>query len=136
MLKIMLFFHVLGAIGMGFYLVLPFLLQKRFLQSRSVLQVLYRLNFLTQWILVVQLLTGGYLYSQAVYSTLWISLVVAAYFGVGAFGGLFGYYIRHFLKSPDRFEVKSWMQTVRFHALFTTAFIFLVILLMMFPAGI
>ncbi|MDN4594683.1 hypothetical protein [Polycladomyces subterraneus] len=118
---------------MGFYLLLPFLLQKMFIQKRSVLQVLYRMNFITQWILVVQLFTGGYLYTQGEYSTRWTILVALTYVAIGAFGGLFGYHIRHFLKSPGQYELEPWMRKVRFLAILTTVSMFMIIVLMLFP---
>jgi H+/Cl- antiporter ClcA len=133
---IILFFHVLGAIGMGFYLLLPFLLQKVFIQKRSVLHVLYRANFVTQWILVAQLLTGGYLYTQGEYSARWTVFIAITYVAIGAFGGLFGYQIRHFLKSPSQYELEPWMRKIRFLAVLTTVSFFMIIVLMLFPHGV
>ncbi|WP_139179424.1 hypothetical protein [Lihuaxuella thermophila] len=133
MIRIILFFHVLGAVGMGFYLVLPFFLQRMVLQNRSVLHVLYWLNFLSQWILVVQLFTGGYLYTKGEYSAQWTILVALAYLAIGGFGGMFGYHIRHFLKSPRKYELEPWMRKVRFFGLLTAVSMFMIVVLMLFP---
>jgi H+/Cl- antiporter ClcA len=94
------------------------------------------MNFLTQWILVVQLFTGGYLYTQGEYSARWTILVALAYVSIGAYGGLFGYYIRHFLKSPSQYELKPWMRKVRFLAILTTVSMLMIIVLMLFPYGV
>ncbi|WP_169713770.1 hypothetical protein [Paludifilum halophilum] len=131
--RIMLFFHVLGAVGMGFYLLLPFFLQKAFLEKRPVLHVLYWMNFITQWVLVIQLFSGGYLYFKGSYSFLWIILVFITYMSIGGFGGLFGYYIRKYHHSPQDFTFHLWIRKVRIHAIFASITMLLILVLMLFP---
>jgi hypothetical protein len=99
---------------MGFYLILPFFLTSTFIQSTSSLQLLYRVNFIIQWILVAQLLTGGYLYSQGTYSMLWTVLMIIIFLGIGAFGGIFGYYVRHFMRVTDPSEFQPWIKKFAF----------------------
>lgn len=117
---------------MGFYLILPFFLKEAYLQKTSVLQLLYRVNFIIQWILVAQFLTGGYLYSQGTYSTLWSLLMMIIFLAIGAFGGMFGYSIRHFLQTANPSELPSWIKKIRFHAVFTSITFLIIILLMVY----
>lgn len=134
--KLMMFFHVLGAVGMGFYLLLPFFLQKTFLQERSVLRAMYWMNFISQWVLVAQFFSGGYLYIQGNYSLHWMIWVIVVYTGIGAFGGMFGYHIRKFLNSPTPPGFKPWARKVRLHGILSTIFLSFIIFLMLFPHGI
>lgn len=117
---------------MGFYLILPFFLTATFLQKSSALQLLYRVNFIIQWILVAQLLTGGYLYSQGTYSMLWTVLMIIIFLGIGAFGGMFGYYVRHFMRVPNPSEFQPWIKKIRIHAIFTSITFWIIIFLMVF----
>jgi hypothetical protein len=132
--RIMLFLHLLGAVGMGFYLLLPFFLRKTWLQNRGVLQVYYWMNFTVQWILVAQFVTGLIMYLQGNYPVLWIILVAVVFTGVGAFGGMFGYHCR---KAPPSFEEDrtGWLKKVRFHAILTSICMYLILVLMKFPYG-
>ncbi|MCH5584922.1 hypothetical protein MK805_08040 [Shimazuella sp. AN120528] len=132
MTQFILLTHILGAIGMGFYLILPFCLKEAFLQKTSILQLLYRANFVIQWILVAQLFTGGYLYSQVTYSMLWTFLMMIIFLAIGAFGGMFGYYTRHFLQTSDPSEFPSWIKKIRFHAICTSITFLVIIILMVF----
>ncbi|MFD1427557.1 hypothetical protein [Kroppenstedtia sanguinis] len=136
MAKLMLFFHVIGAVGMGFYLLLPFFLQKVFLQERSVLHAMYWTNFITQWVLVVQFFSGGYLYIRGEYPFHWMIGVAVIFTAIGGFGGMFGYHIRKYLNSPTPPEFKPWSRKVRLHGVLTTVSMFFIIFLMLFPHGI
>ncbi|SMO86614.1 hypothetical protein SAMN06264849_11086 [Melghirimyces algeriensis] len=136
LVQITIYFHVLGAVAMGFYLLLPFFLQKALLQNRSVLHVFYWMNFISQWVLVIQLLTGGYLYMLGDYSLMWIISVSVVYTAIGAFGGLFGYHIRKFLQSSSPSALDPWMRKVRFHAILTTVSMLVMMILMLFPYAI
>lgn len=120
---------------MGFYLLLPFFMQKKYLQKRPVLQLLYWVNFITQWILVIQLFTGGYIYFKGNYPFLWIVLVAIAYLAIGAFGGMFGYYARKYPESSNQDAYRQWLAKMRFHAILTTISMFFIIILMMYPYG-
>lgn len=130
--QFILFLHVLGAIGMGFYLLLPLFLRVKILENRPVLHVFYWLNFTVQWILVAQFLTGIYLIYIGNYSLLWIVLVAIVFTGIGAFGGMFGYYIRKFLKTNDAME-GHWLKKIRFHGLLTSICMFFIVILMLYP---
>ena len=87
-----LFLHLLGAVGMGIYLVLPFLVG-RIMQLSSEGQAgfadgIMGANRLAQICLVLQLLTGLFLMSLKNYSVLWTALTLVLMLGIGALGGV------------------------------------------------
>ena len=87
-----LFLHAVGAVGMGIYLVLPFLVG-RIMQLSSEGQAgfadgLLAANRVAQICLVLQLLTGLFLMTLADYSVLWTTLTLLLMLGIGAFGGI------------------------------------------------
>jgi len=92
MFTVMLFLHVVGAAGLGFYLVLPFLVGRASKLAgtgqEGLAEGLHTGNRIAQYFLVLQLLTGGYLVSQADYSVLWMVLSVVLFLAVGALGGI------------------------------------------------
>ncbi|MGA8944267.1 MAG: hypothetical protein WB502_16360 [Thermoactinomyces sp.] len=132
--RFILFLHVLGAIGMGFYLLLPFFMQKKYLQKKPILEILYWMNFITQWILLIQLFTGGFMYFKGNYPLLWAVLVAITYLAIGAFGGMFGYYARKYPDSSDTAS-RTWLAKIRLHAILTAISMFIIIILMMYPYG-
>ncbi|WP_080833847.1 DUF2269 family protein [Cohnella massiliensis] len=88
----MLFLHVVGAVGMGIYAVLPFV-AARFRQLSTPAQEGLANGLVTagrvgQFALVIQLLTGGYLISQADYTVPWMIVVVVMFVVMGAFTGI------------------------------------------------
>lgn len=93
MLKIMLFLHVLGAVGMGIYAVLPFV-AGRFKQLSGAAQEGLASGLVTagrigQYALVLQLLTGGYLVSQAgEYTVGWMVTSIVIFLAIAALSGI------------------------------------------------
>lgn len=86
------FLHAIGAVGMGIYLVLPFLVG-RITQLSSEGQAGFAdgvliANRVAQFCLVLQLLTGGYMMTLADYSVLWSTLTLVLFLGIGALGGI------------------------------------------------
>ncbi|RUS43863.1 hypothetical protein [Cohnella sp. AR92] len=89
---VMLFLHVVGAVGMGIYAILPFLVGK-FKQLSTPAQEGLASGLLTagrvgQFSLVLQLLTGGYLISQADYKTAWMIVIIVLFVAIGAMAGM------------------------------------------------
>ncbi len=90
----MLLLHVIGALGLGYYLLLPFL----FVPARALtgsarsgyFRGLHKTNLVAMYFLVVQLLTGGYLVSQNDYTPLWMILAIVLLIAVGALTGIMG----------------------------------------------
>jgi hypothetical protein len=96
MYNIMLVLHVLGAVGMGIYAIMPFVVGK-FKQLSGSAQEGLAIGLLTagrisQYALVLQLLTGGYLISNAAggakYSTAWMITVIVLFVAIGALTGI------------------------------------------------
>ncbi|MDQ8738553.1 hypothetical protein [Paenibacillus sp. LHD-38] len=90
--KAMLFLHVLGAVGMGFYIVLPIMIGRASklagVGQGGLAEGLLSANRIAQYFLILQLLTGGYLMSQADYTVAWMIIVVVLFLGVAALGGI------------------------------------------------
>jgi len=92
--KIMLFLHVLGAVGMGTYLIMP-MLAGLFRKISGAAQEGLASGLMAggrvgQLSLVIQLLTGGYLISQTdtEYSVPWIIVVLVLFLAIGALTGV------------------------------------------------
>lgn len=94
MYKVMLFLHVLGAVGMGFYVVMPFLAARASKLAGSgqegLAEGLLIGNRIAQYFLIVQLLTGGYLISQEEYSVAWMVVIFVLFLAVSALSGIAG----------------------------------------------
>ncbi len=96
MVNFLLFLHTLGAIAVGFYLILPFLAHKLVTLSgegrQGYAKGLYLSNRISQWILIPQFLTGGYLISGTGggYSVPWMIAVIVLFIVIGAMSGMIG----------------------------------------------
>ncbi|GIP33708.1 hypothetical protein [Paenibacillus sp. J2TS4] len=91
MVSIILFLHLLGSIGMGFYLLFPFLLMKK--GGEGLAQTIgnfYTANRVGQILLIVQFLTGGYMISKFNNSTAWIIVVILLVVVIGGLTGMLG----------------------------------------------
>lgn len=94
MLDIMLFLHVVGAVGMGIYAILPFLAGRFSKLSGSAQEGLasglIAGGRIGQYSLVLQLLTGGYLISgtNVDYDTSWIIVIGVVFIAIGALSGI------------------------------------------------
>lgn len=88
----MLLLHVLGAVGMGFYIVLPIMLGGASKTDGSgqagLAKGLLSANRIAQYFLIVQLLTGGYLMSQGDYAVVWMIIVTLLFLAIAALGGI------------------------------------------------
>jgi pheromone shutdown protein TraB len=95
MLNVMLFLHIVGAVGMGIYAILPFVVGK-FKQLSGSAQEGLANGLVTagrfgQYSLVLQLLTGGYLISNSEmpeYTVAWMITVVVIFIAIGALTGI------------------------------------------------
>jgi hypothetical protein len=92
MYQIIFFLHVLSAILMGFYLLLPFLIKSAAGLPKpaqagfaGALQVL---NKMGQYILIVAFLSGGYMVSKVNVSVLWMVVSILLFLVIGAMAGM------------------------------------------------
>ncbi|NIK76030.1 hypothetical protein FHS15_001137 [Paenibacillus castaneae] len=92
MYNVMIFLHVLGAVGMGFYIVLPFMIGRATklagVGQGGLADGLLSANRIAQYFLVLQLLTGGYLVSQKDYTVAWMIIIVVLFLAIAAIGGI------------------------------------------------
>ncbi|MNZ74744.1 hypothetical protein D3C78_932030 [compost metagenome] len=92
MLNAMLYLHLLGAVGMGFYVVLPFVVGRASKLAGAgqvgLADGLLSANRIAQYFLIVQLLTGGYLMSKADYTVAWMVIILALFLAIAALGGI------------------------------------------------
>jgi len=95
MLEVMLFLHIVGAVGMGVYAILPFVVGK-FKQISGAAQEglargLIAGGRIGQYALVLQLLTGGYLISNSEmpdYTVGWMITIIVVFVAIGALSGV------------------------------------------------
>lgn len=91
----MLFLHIVGAVGMGIYAILPFIVGK-FKQLSGAAQEgfasgLISAGRLGQYALVLQLLTGGYLISNSEspdFAVSWMITISVLFVALGALSGI------------------------------------------------
>jgi len=95
MLTVMLFLHIVGAVGMGIYAILPFLVGKFKQLSGSaqggLASGLVSAGRFGQYALVLQLLTGGYLISNSSagdYTVAWMITTGVVFIAIGALSGI------------------------------------------------
>jgi len=97
------FLHVIGAVGLGFYLVMPFLMNRAKSMSGSSLESylsgLYGSCRVMQYLLIAQLLTGGYMISEKDYSVTWMVLVIVVFIIAAALSGILNGKIKKSIKS-------------------------------------
>ncbi|MED4599151.1 hypothetical protein P9314_00290 [Paenibacillus validus] len=138
MLQVLLYIHVVSAILMGIYLVLPFLLNRvDKLQSGAsqfgFLSVLFTTNRVGQFALILSFLTGGYLVSKADYSIVWMVLAVVLFLGIAALSGIMGKRMRLALKESSGSAIKPQLGSIKTLALINGVLFFLTVTLMNFP---
>lgn len=94
MFRFILFTHLLASVAMGIYLLLPFLAGRLSGKSDAGMSgyagLLVSANRIGQYMLVVQVLTGGYLISQGEYSHVWSAVIGLLFIGIAAVAGMMG----------------------------------------------
>lgn len=92
MYSFMIFLHVIGAAGLGFYLALPFMAGRASKLDgggqAGLAEGLASANRIAQYFLVLQLLTGGYLMSQGDFAVAWMIIVTVLFLAIAAIGGI------------------------------------------------
>ncbi|REK75878.1 hypothetical protein [Paenibacillus paeoniae] len=92
MYEAMVLLHVLGAAGMGFYIVLPIMLggasKSTGAGQGGLASGLLTANRIVQYFLIIQLLTGGYLMTKGDYAVIWMIIVTVLFLAIAALGGI------------------------------------------------
>lgn len=85
--------HVLGAVALGYYFILPFLLMRtRSLAGESLAAFTGDVHYvgrIMQFLLLVQLITGGYMMGGD-YTMFWMVAVLVLLIAIGALTGIMG----------------------------------------------
>lgn len=127
--------HILGAVLMGFYGIAPFFASKLKTSSapvqEGVLSTMAIANRIGQAMLVVQLLTGGYIMSQTDKSVLWMILTTVVFLAIGAFSGIMGKAIKTSMVAAkgNRTDAAALDKVKLFSILSFVAFIVIVVLM-------
>ncbi|WP_338555214.1 hypothetical protein [Paenibacillus sp. KS-LC4] len=92
MYDVMVLLHLLGAGGMGFYIVLPIMIGRASKLAgagqEGLADGLLSANRIAQYFLIIQLLTGGYMMSKGDYAVIWMIIVTLLFLGIAALGGI------------------------------------------------
>lgn len=138
MLQVLLYIHVVSAILMGIYLVLPFLVNQVDKLSSGAAQfgfmsVLFKTNRVGQFASVVSFLTGGYLVSKDDYSVVWMVLAIVLFLAIAALSGIMGKRMRLALSEASGGSIKAQIGSIKTLSLINGVLFFLIVTLMKFP---
>lgn len=129
MTTVMYFIHIVGALSMGFYLILPFVVGKIGTLSPTAqegsVSVVRSLNRYAQIGLVIQLLTGGYMISKGDYTVVWMVVVIVLFLAIAAIGGIMGKPLRLAMEA-----IRSNQQTGAYTAKIRTLSVLLAVFLL------
>lgn len=132
------FLHLLGAIGMGFYIVLPIMLGRASKLAgagqQGLAEGLSVANRIVQYCLIVQLLTGGYLMSQSDYSVIWMIIVIVLFLAIAAISGIMSKPIKQVISSIQAGQsATAHINKARVFSLIVLVLYIIVIYFMTFP---
>jgi uncharacterized membrane protein len=142
MTKFILFLHILGSVGMGFYLVFPILSAKISSLSKQAqegfVQALSSANRFGQILLIIQFLTGGYLISKYKdsynLSPAWMIVSIVLVIVVGAFTGMVGGPLRRIVKGLQaNAAVGNDIAKTKLFSLLTAIVLIIIVVLMVYP---
>lgn len=138
MYNVMVFLHLLGAIGMGFYVVLPFMIGRASklagVGQGGLADGLLSANRIAQYFLVLQLITGGYLISQGDYTVAWMIIVVLLFLAIAAIGGIMSKPLKLVVSSINEGKsATSHISKARVMSLIIFVLYIVIIYLMKFP---
>ncbi|MGO4374069.1 hypothetical protein AB4Z21_25570 [Paenibacillus sp. MCAF20] len=138
MSNVMWFIHLLGAIGMGFYIVLPIMLGRATKLAgagqEGLADGLLSANRIAQYFLVIQLLTGGYMMSQGDYAVVWMIIITLLFLGIAAIGGIVTKPLKLIVSSiQEGKSATAHIQKARVLSLIVLVLYIVIIYLMRFP---
>lgn len=123
--------HLLGAVALGYYLLMPFTIAKlsEHHKEHAFLRSVLSFNRIAQWLLVVQILTGGYLLSKSEYSVAWwvISIIIAV--AIGAISGMMGVPMKRIVKGDESRRASDISRVRLFSGLVSVLFLVIIILM-------
>jgi uncharacterized membrane protein len=134
----MMFLHVLGAVGMGFYIVLPIMVGRASklagVGQGGLADGLLSANRIAQYFLILQLLTGGYLMSQADYTVTWMVIIILLFLGIAALGGIVSKPLKRVVSSIQEGQsATAHINKARVMSMIILVLYIVIIYFMMFP---
>lgn len=132
------YIHILGAISMGFYFFLPFMATKMTALPKPTqagyMRALLHVNKASLYVIVLQLLTGGYLISHSNASTVWIIVVILLLIVVGGLISMLSAKMKRIQSELESGrDAKVEIGKVRTFAYVTFIALLVMVLFMVFP---
>ncbi len=132
------FLHVLGAIGLGYYLILPLLMRnitKLTGQAlESYLTGLFGTSRIAQYLLVIQLLTGGYMMSMNDYTVAWMISSIGFFLVAAAISGIMNKAMKTTIKDIKAGgSGEAQLSSIRLFSIIVSISMLIVIYFMMYP---
>ncbi len=139
MYNFVIFLHVIGAVALGYYLISPLLLIRAYKLTGTVLENvlsgLYATGRVMQFLLIVQLLTGGYLIAKLPYTKLWIVLTIVIFLIVGAVTGILNGKMKKAIQELKRGGTgTSYLQSIKLLSYLSSLSMLAILYIMMYPA--
>ncbi|NHN31549.1 hypothetical protein [Paenibacillus agricola] len=136
MIQLFVFLHVLSAIMMGIYLMMPFLSMRiQVLTGHAqfgFVSVLFALNRTGQMALIIALLSGGYLVSKSPHSLAWLIATIVIFLALGAITGVLGGAMRKSLSEPSGSKIQEHLGKIKSMSVISGILFFLMVGIMMF----
>jgi hypothetical protein len=138
MYDLFIFLHVLGAVGLGFYLILPLLLRNITKLSGPALESyiagLFGMSRIAQYLLIIQLITGGYLMSKKDYSVAWMISSIGFFLVVAAISGIMNKSMKTTIKDIQAGgNGEAQLSTIRWFSIIVSLSMLIVIYFMVYP---
>jgi preprotein translocase subunit SecY len=140
--KFILFLHILGAVGMGFYLVFPILAARISSLTKQAqegyVQALATANRFGQILLIIQLLTGGYLIGKLKdtynLSPAWMASSIILLILAGAFSGMVGGPLKRILRGTQTGgAIDKDVSKIKTFSIILTVVLIAIVVLMVYP---
>jgi hypothetical protein len=136
--RFILFLHIVGAIAMGMYLLLPFFAGRAAsLTGQTQLgyvTVLHAANRVGQFGLIAEFLTGGYLVSKYNMTPVWLILVLLFLIALGAVTGIMGVRMKKLMAASQAgSDTGANSASVRVLSWIAGIFLLVIVFLMNFP---
>jgi hypothetical protein len=136
MIQLFLFLHVLSAMMMGIYLMMPFLSMRIQVLTGDAqfgfVSVLSALNRTGQLGLVIALLSGGYMVSKSPHSPAWLIATIVIFLALGAVTGVLGGAMRKSLVEPTGAKIQGNLGKIKSMSVISGVLFFLMVGIMMF----
>jgi hypothetical protein len=136
--QFLLFLHILGGVGMGFYLLLPILCLSlesiHGAERAGYIRSLRSANHYAGLLLFAQLITGGYLISQGKYAVGWMIAVLVLFLSMGPLTGIIRKQLRTAVKNFDTgHDTDIEISKIRKLSLFPCLAMIALLILMVYP---